>query len=75
MPLARPNKDDYKQEIPSNTEYLTIEQVCVLLQINRVTLWKRRKAGLLKYTQFSPYGPVRILRSEVDRFVRENTHA
>lgn len=56
--------------IPIQPEVLTSKEVCELLKISAVTLWRERRAGRITYRRVS--SKIIFLRSDVIAYLDQN---
>jgi excisionase family DNA binding protein len=52
-------------------EFMKLKTVAELLQVSVKTLYDRRRRGELRFTKIGSHN--RITRTELDRFIKENT--
>lgn len=52
-------------------EFMKLKAVAELLQVSVKTLYDRRRRGELRFTKIGSHN--RITRTELDRFIKENT--
>jgi excisionase family DNA binding protein len=58
-----------KKDVPP--EFMKLKTVAELLQVSVKTLYDRRRRGELRFTKIGSHN--RITRTELDRFIKENT--
>lgn len=61
-------------ELPPAEKYLTVEQLCELLNVSRVTLWNWEKSGILKSFRIGNLKRFKLSEIEALAEKREGDH-